>query len=648
MEFSHLEPTRSWWLTLLAISTMAFASSTHGQSVPLHDPYAARIQHCLKTRLEAPHEALVLADALLAAPQLPDGPRLGALLCKAESLMMIGQGSAAREAIEQGLPLVASPRVPAPQRFTALMNFGGMLQGLGQTRQALQLFEQALELAGQDGSPQEQLAALQGIALTRAVGMNDNAGAEQYFQRALALLERHPMPPSMVELMLQYNYGYTLLLAQRHDEAESALARALELAPELPGQEQLYHRILSHRGEIQRAQGNAADALEHFERAHAWQRDNSDAQGETVTLARLARVYLDLGAPEQAVAHAERALELAERGSYVAETRAALDTLIDVHAAREDHAQVIAFTSRALELERESARVVDLERLAALQARADAAQAARSSSPRANTLRDTAIGVLALLLVLAAVVLLRSRRKQKLLATQSAVDPLTGLYNRREGVRLIEALAPPVASGEIRHALLVVDIDKFKSINDSHGHGAGDHVLAELARHLRDACDSGDILARWGGEEFLVIRPHSSREAAFAFADHLRRAIEGRTFELPGGQSLAVTISIGLAPSPFFPGTAGRWQEAIGMADRALYVAKRAGRNAWAGIWGLPDGEHIDLFSVREDPQHALAQGWIAIGGNKPMAWSAASDMPAAWRGARAEADPDKRAGHGS
>ena len=98
MEFSHLEPTRSWWLTLLAISTMAFASSTHGQSVPLHDPYAARIQHCLKTRLEAPHEALVLADALLAAPQLPDGPRLGALLCKAESLMMIGQGSAARQA----------------------------------------------------------------------------------------------------------------------------------------------------------------------------------------------------------------------------------------------------------------------------------------------------------------------------------------------------------------------------------------------------------------------------------------------------------------------------------------------------------------------------------------------------------------------
>ncbi|MGY0633307.1 diguanylate cyclase [Luteimonas sp. A478] len=641
-----MEPTRSWWLTLVAISAMAFASTTHGQNVPLHDPYAARIQHCLKTRQEAPHEALLLADALLATLQLPDGPRLGAFLCRAESLMMIGEGDAARAAVEQGLPLVDSPGVSAQQRFAAMMNFGGMLQSLGQTRQALQLFDQALELAGQDGSPQEQLAALQSIALTRAVGMNDNAGAEQYFQRALALLERHPMPPSMVELMLHYNYGYTLLLGQRHDEAESALARALELAPELPGQEQLYHRILSHRGEIQRAQGNATGALERFERAHAWQRDNSDAQGETVTLTRLARVHLDLDAPEQALPYAERALELAERGNYVAETRAALDTLVDVHSALEDHAQVIAFTSRALAFERESARVVDLERLAALQARADAAQAARSSSPRANALRDTAIGVLALLLVVGAVLLLRSRRRQNLLATQSAVDPLTGLYNRREGVRLIEALAPPAASGEARHALLVVDIDRFKAVNDSHGHGAGDRVLAQVASHLQEACDSGDILVRWGGEEFLVVRPHSSRKAAFAFADHLRRRIEGQAFELPGGLSLAVTISIGLAPSPFFPGKAGPWQEAIGMADRALYVAKHAGRNAWAGVWGLEEGRDVDLFSVREDPQHALAQGWIAISGNKPMSWSPAPDVPTPWSGARAVADPGKRARH--
>src|SRR5690606_3964237 len=193
------------------------------------------------------------------------------------------------------------------------------------------------------------------------------------FQRALALVKQHPMPPSMIETALHYNYGYTLLVGERYAEAEAALARASELSAKLPGQDQMRHRILSHRAEIQPLRGDTDVALAQLQQARDWQREHSDAQGETVTQARLARLHLDLGEPGQALAPAERALELADRGGYLAETRTALDTLIDVHAALGDQTKDIAFTSRALAFQRESAREDDRGRLHERQARANAA-----------------------------------------------------------------------------------------------------------------------------------------------------------------------------------------------------------------------------------------------------------------------------------
>ncbi|HRO27662.1 MAG TPA: GGDEF domain-containing protein, partial [Luteimonas sp.] len=249
--------------------------------------------------------------------------------------------------------------------------------------------------------------------------------------------------------------------------------------------------------------------------------------------------------------------------------------------------------------------------------------------------------------------LLHTRRRQRQLVEQGATDPLTGLCNRRGATARIEALPPPSTPSaqdeDTRHALLLVDLDRFKAINDAHGHAAGDRVLAQVADRLRKACDDGDILARWGGEEFLVVRPDSSREAAFAFADHLRRAIEHETFDIDDARALAVTVSIGLAPSPFFPATDARWTDAIDLADRALYVAKHAGRNAWSGIWGLAGGEHLDLHDLRENPEQALAQGLVAIGGNRPMSWSPLRDpRPAQGPAPDGDAGQDRQAGHGA
>lgn len=158
----------------------------------------------------------------------------------------------------------------------------------------------------------------------------------------------------------------------------------------------------------------------------------------------------------------------------------------------------------------------------------------------------------------------------------AATDALTGLPNRRafeEG--LAEALAAPAAE-EAPLCLLMFDIDHFKSVNDRHGHPAGDAVLRGVADVLRGWARPQDRLARVGGEEFAAILPGTCREVAGGLADGLRRAVAREEFLLgTDGQRLSVTISLGIAqrmgPEP--------GEALMGRADAALYEAKRQGRD---------------------------------------------------------------------
>jgi two-component system cell cycle response regulator len=121
---------------------------------------------------------------------------------------------------------------------------------------------------------------------------------------------------------------------------------------------------------------------------------------------------------------------------------------------------------------------------------------------------------------------------------------------------------------------MMVDVDRFKSINDGHGHAGGDTVLREVADRLRSQLRAADVVARYGGEEFLVVLADAPPEEALAIAERLRAALE-RT-PIPTGQGEAsVTVSIGLAIAPVGV-SAG---EAVAAADTALYRAKALGRN---------------------------------------------------------------------
>jgi two-component system cell cycle response regulator len=159
------------------------------------------------------------------------------------------------------------------------------------------------------------------------------------------------------------------------------------------------------------------------------------------------------------------------------------------------------------------------------------------------------------------------------------VDPLTGLYNRRYAAPQLAAIARQAAEAGGQFAVMVVDLDRFKQVNDQHGHAAGDQVLVEVSRRLSANLRSTDLLARIGGEEFLVVLPLSTMAEARRIAERLCEAVEERPIRLGSGQSLTVTVSIGVAVSG--PGAEGpsAADKVVEAADLALLESKGSGRN---------------------------------------------------------------------
>ena len=159
----------------------------------------------------------------------------------------------------------------------------------------------------------------------------------------------------------------------------------------------------------------------------------------------------------------------------------------------------------------------------------------------------------------------------------AVTDTLTGVWNRRHGTELLAADLSARRPGQAL-SLLMLDIDHFKTINDTFGHQAGDHVLIEIASRLRRSLRGNDMVARWGGEEFVVLLRDCALPDALRVAEDIRAAIA----ELPFGAMGSLTVSVGVAEA-----RAGEdlttWLE---RADQALYRAKRSGRNEVAADSG--------------------------------------------------------------
>ena len=196
------------------------------------------------------------------------------------------------------------------------------------------------------------------------------------------------------------------------------------------------------------------------------------------------------------------------------------------------------------------------------------------------------------------------------LKRQSETDPLTGLANRRHFQAAVKSLS---GEGGLAASVFLIDIDHFKRINDAFGHAAGDAVLVEIARRLREAVREDDLIVRWGGEEFLIVV--RTREGLFApqLAQRMLDLIGGRPVQHEASE-IPATASIGFVSLPVPPhGLRLPWESAIDLVDTVMYLAKSQGRNKAYGVDRIDAEDALSAAQLTARLESAWNEGLVGL-----------------------------------
>ena len=592
------------------------------------------VEECRTVAMENPARAISVAQLLIRQDRLAAAIMIGALDCLGHAQAVAGDSAGAIDAENRALSLLEKTAMPDAERANVLSNAGGVFQMAGDAKQAGKLLAQSLRLATSKDLPDQRIAALIAIADLYADALADPLAADPYFRQALDL--SRSIGRDQLYIYAYFNYGNNLVKLERYDEALQVLDHVVSLA----GNQESYARA-RFRAEVTEAQiflteKNLLKARELLDHAMAGQQRLGDKQGEAESLLTRASLRRAEGEDQAAINDAERARNIGKDIDSSAIQIDAMRLIAEVYSAQGDAATALALSRDASALEAVSPKpgsprsAVNLD--AQLKDQAiqyqnqylqEQMEIQALSIRRAGILRNALISVLVAVVCLAGAFFFYQRKISRRFERLSTTDPLSGLLNRREAVKQLGERHQTfdLATGK-RTGVFLVDADFFKSVNDQHGHDAGDRVLVELSSRLRAVCRPDDLAARWGGEEFLIAAWNVTPAEAAALAERLRATMESRPIRLPGGVDITVTVSVGFAMYPFFPSAQDEsWRDAFYLADRALYSVKDAGRNAWAGVWGTLKEPAVSVRAIHDDPAEAMRSGWIETSASHPGVW---------------------------
>lgn len=412
--------------------------------------------------------------------------------------------------------------------------------------------------------------------------------AKQLHSEALAIQLKLGMSDLAAnELLVR---GYTKL---KDGEWSDAVADFRESAKQARSYDNQYAVDYALLGVCQAALegGKIADAAPECERAYQGLGKPDEAMALPAT-ALMAKLLVERGNPGRALAILDPMIAKGKQENASDDWLLALETRAEALSALGRNAQAYDQMREASEAAK-AFRDSELQSgTAALQARFQTrelqnrlAEEERASSTRLRLAIAVIAGSTTTLILLGTLVffLLRNRRRFRRLAM---TDPLTGLANRRATLERVSAALPGPDAPQPRASFALLDIDHFKSCNDTFGHDAGDQVLSQFARVVERCVRPTDIVGRWGGEEFLIILPATGLEDARDIIERVRSEAALEEFDFAPGYRLRFSAGIAM-PSE----TGGLTDACLKLADRRLYAAKHNGRNrtcidagiAWAG-----------------------------------------------------------------
>jgi diguanylate cyclase (GGDEF)-like protein len=574
-------------LAWLPLAATAWADQDTGKRLPL--TVDERLATCVDAEDSDPAHAVALAESVLAeGAALSLLQRADALGCRGWSRAVMAWRDEARRDAHALSSLVL--QLPAsPDRVRVTRRAGTIFHRSGDRIGAVDMYARALADSEGQGLEAERIPLLINLGVLHSE-FEEHERARVNYEQALALMDR--LDDLRHEAPVRYNLGLNLAGQQRHAEALPQFQRVLELirSTGVGGPMQEISASLALANALQKTGSpEAAQALiDHVRAMDVPLRDTgmyaqmqmldagqmAQAGNADGALALLDQIVLsDLGEIQQWSLLRQRVelLERLGRFDQAAATLRQINELRETYLRHQNHERLAALETHMRDREQR----LELERLQ------DAAEEhARRLTSTARRQR-TIVSAAGLLLLVGAAVLLWQRRMNRELDRVSRTDPLTGLANRRDMADRLRNLS---RESDAIAAVLLIDIDQFKRINDEHGHDAGDRVLIAFARRLRESVGEDAVVARWGGEEFLVLLPGADGDRTRTVAETLRTSL-AHPISIDAAQ-LSTHICIGYANLPL-PGATGAdsWHHSVQLADSALYLAKASGRDAWAGYW---------------------------------------------------------------